>query len=258
MRKFNVRTIGDMYVYDHETDAEREMPGYEIFVVNFLMDNAKEDSIFLDIGGYEGYYTLLLGQKIKTGKIYTFEPYSESYEIIKNNIEIHGLNNVVKLYHAGVSDRTSETILYWRPGAQCVNRTYEFPPGVDNNTFYSERIPTICLDDLGDFVGGDFVGGNEKGKEIKVDLMKIDIEGGEVELFRGGRSFFNRNKDCKIALELHCCSIRNRGINIDKFVNEISDMFDFYNFINEKVDMELVRNCLNTSGGNLHYIIVPK
>jgi FkbM family methyltransferase len=247
MRKVNVSTIGDMYVYDHEIEAEKEIANYEIFVVNFLMNNAKEDSNFMDIGGYEGYYTLLLGKKIKKGTIYTFEPHFASYDIIKKNIEIHGLNNV-KLYHIAMSDKSSNTVLYWRPGAQCVNRIYDFPPGTDNNTFYFEHVSTICLDDLVD----DF------GRELKIDLMKIDIEGGEVELFRGSRKFFNRNKDCKIVLELHCCNIRNRGINLDNFTKDIGDMFDFCDFSMNKLDMKDIRKCLDTSGGNLHYVIVPR
>lgn len=233
---------GDMYMHDHEAGDETGIANHELFIVDFFMKNVKEDSNFMDIGGYEGYYTILLGKKIKKGTIYTFEPCVGSYEIIKKNIEIHGLDNV-RLYHAAVSNKKSNIILDWRPGAQCVSRTYNFPPGVDNNTLYFENVPSVCLDDFDD----------------KIDLIKIDIEGGEVELFQGAKKFFSRNKDCKVVLELHCCNIRNRGdINLDAFVKSIGEMFDFYNFGMTKIDMKEVRECLNTHGGAAHYILIPR
>ena len=243
MIKINVSTIGDMYVHDHEIGSEVGMANYELFVVDFLMKNVKEDSNFMDIGGYEGYFILLMGQKIKKGTIYTFEPCNSSYEIIKKNIEIYSLNNV-KLFHSAVTDKTSpEVLLTWRPGAQCVSRIFEFPPGVDNNTQSYERVPTVCLDDF---------------EETKIDLMKIDIEGGEVELFQGSKKFFSRNRDCKIVLELHCGNIKHRGINVDKFVESVDSMFNFYNFYNIKVDKKELIDCLNTNFGTAHYIFVPK
>lgn len=247
MRKVNISNIGDMYVYDHETGAEVDLVNYEAFVSNYLTENARDDSNFMDIGGYEGYYTLLLGKKIKKGTIYTFEPYIRSYEIIKKNVEMHGFNNV-KLFQRAIGNKKSDIVLYWRPGAQCISRIFEYPPNVDNNTYYIEHISSICLDDLVDNFG----------KEIKIDIMKIDIEGGEVELFQGAKKFFSRNKNCKIVLELHCANIRNRGFNLDNFTNDIGDMFVFYNFNMNMVDIKEIRKCLDTSSGNTHYILLPK
>lgn len=244
MKMVSVNTIGKMYVHDHEGGAEAVIPDHELFVVDFLMKHVKEDSNFMDIGGYCGYFTLLMGQKIKKGVIYTFEPCGVSYEIIKKNIEMHGFNNV-KLFHATISNKKSpNAILYWRPGAQCVSRIFTDIP--DNNAVIPENIPTFTLDD--------FIDDNP----VKIDLIKIDIESSEVELFKGAKRFFSINKDCKIVLELHCANIRNRGFNLDTFIQDIDNMFNFFDFSMNKLDMENVRNCLKTSNGTMHCIIVPK
>lgn len=248
MKKLDIDTIGEMYVHDHEEWAKTVIANHELFIVDFFMKIVKEDSNFMDIGGYEGYYTLLLGSKIKKGTIYTFEPCIGSYEIIKKNVEMHGLNNV-KIYHAAVSNKKSDVLLYWRPGAQCVSRIFDFPVGFDNNAMSFEDVHTVRLDDIID----------DYGKEIKIDLMKIDIEGGEVELFQGAKKFFCENKNCKVVLELHCGNIRSRGdVNMDAFVKSMEDMFDFYDFSMARVDMKKVREGLDTSCGTAHYVLIPR
>lgn len=229
--------IGDMYIHDHEAGSEIIIANHELFIVDFLMKNVKDDSNFMDIGGYEGYYTLLMGKKINKGTIYTFEPCAGSYEIIKKNVDMHSLNNV-KLYHVAIGNKRSNIILYWRPGAQCVSRTFDL--SIDNNFVFSENIPTVCLDDF----------------DEKIDLIKIDIEGAEVELFQGAKKFFSRNKDCKVVLELHCSNIKARSnVILETFVNYLRNRFNLYNFDMIKMD-ENVINKMMTYGG--HLVLLPK
>lgn len=244
-----------MYVHDHEASPDGKFD-HEMSTICFLMKNLKSDSNFMDIGAYQGYFSLIAAQKIKTGTIYTFEPCVSSYEIVKKNVELHNLTNV-KVFNMAICDKVGRANIYWRPYAQCISRIFDIPS--DDNTYYPDNVPTISLDSIVD---------NNTDRESNIincnniDCIKIDIEGAEVELLKGATRFFKRNKQCKIMLELHCSNIRERGdVNIDEFAKTIGDMFDFYNYETDQrimADTEAIRNCLNTSKGFLHYFLVPK
>lgn len=230
--------IGEMFTHDHENAAV--VSDYEMFVVEFLMKNLKSDSNFMDIGAYQGYFSLIASKKIKTGMIYSFEPCISSYEILKRNVELHNLTNV-KTFNMAISDKRSNTKLYWRPGAQCVSRIYDLP--MDNNFNFTEIIPTMSLDN---FSGS-------------IDYIKIDIEGAEVELFLGAKNFFSRNKQCKVVLELHSMYIRARNdVNLDRFLDSLQDIFDFYDFNMNKYSQDEINKLYLPSSGGVHLVLTPK
>lgn len=232
--------IGDMFVHDHEGLAAGVIANHEMTIVNFLMKHLKSDSNFIDIGAYEGYFTLVASKKIKTGSIYSFEPCKGSYEILRRNVELHNLTNV-KTFNMAISDNTSNSKFYWRPGAQCVSRIYDFP--LDNNFNFTEIISTMSLNDF---------------KE-PIDYMKIDIEGAEVELFGGSKDFFNRNKQCKIILELHAMNIKQRyDVNLDKFLDLLQDMFNIYGFGMDKYSQDLIDEFYLPTFGSGHVILMSK
>lgn len=248
--------VKDMYVHDHEASQGGKFD-HEMSTICFLMKNLKSDSNFMDIGAYQGYFSLIAAQKIKTGMIYAFEPCISSCEIVKKNVELHNLTNV-KVFNMIVCDKVGRANIYWRPQAQCISRIFDISG--DDNTYYPDNVPTISLDSLVSDDNTDREGNIINGNNI--DCIKIDIEGAEVELLRGSTRFFKKNKQCKVMLELHCNNIRERGdVNIDTFAKTIEEMFDFYNYETGQrimVDVESIRNCLNVSKGFLHYFLVPK
>ncbi len=245
--------VKEMYVHDHEANQGGKFDT-EMSTICFLMKHLKSDSNFMDIGAYEGYFSLIASHKIKTGMIYTFEPCVSSYEIVKKNVELHNLINV-KVFNMSVCDKVGRANIYWRPQAQCISRIFNIPS--DNNTYYPDNVPTISLDSLVVDDDANNIIGNRS-----IDCMKIDIEGAEVELFNGATKFFKKNNHCKVMLELHCNNIRERGdVNIDVFLKTIGNMFDFYDYEADKritMDIEVIRKCLNLSNGVLHYALIPK
>ncbi len=251
--------IKEMYVHDHEAMLGGTFDN-EMSTMCCLWKTLKSDSNFMDIGAYEGYFSLFASHKIKTGMIYTFEPCIGSYEIVKKNVELHNLTNV-NVFNMAICDKVGSTNIYWRPQAQCISRIFDLPS--DNNPYYSDNIPTITLDSL-------VIDENSKIKNNiignrSIDLIKIDIEGAEVELFNGATKFFKKNNNCIVALELHCNNIRERSergyINIDTFLKTIENMFDLYNYEVHKriiIDTESMRKCIKVSKGILHYYLIPK
>ena len=66
----------------------------------------------IDVGANIGYYTLLFAKLVgKTGKVFAFEPVPENYKILKKNIEVNGLHNVIAV-QMGISNITGTAKLY--------------------------------------------------------------------------------------------------------------------------------------------------
>jgi len=256
LSKPNSFLVKEMYVHDHEANQDGKFDT-EMSTICFLMKHLKSDSNFMDIGAYEGYFSLIASHIIKTGMIYTFEPCISSYDIIKRNVELYNLKNV-NVFNMAICDKVGSTNIYWRPQAQCISRIFDIPS--DNNTYYPDNVPTISLDSL---VSDD--NANIKNNIIgnrSIDCMKIDIEGAEVELFNGATKFFKKNNYCKVMLEIHCNNIRERkDVNIEAFLKTIENMFDFYDYEADKrniMDTEAIRKCMNVSKGTIHYALIPK
>lgn len=238
--------IGEMFTHDHENNAAVVF-NHEIFVVEFLMKNLESDSNFIDIGAYQGNFTLIASKKIKTGMIYSFEPCISSYEILRKNVELHNLTNV-KTFNMVVCDKTGNTNIYWRPGAQCVSRIFDI--STDNNEYFHNNVLSTSLDDVHNLF---------KDKTAAIDCIKVDIEGAEVELFRGAKKFFDRNTQCKVILELHPSNIRQRNdSNLGKFLDSLRDMFDFHNFDMKKMDKHMIGNLYITPISDVNIVLVPK
>jgi FkbM family methyltransferase len=71
---------------------------------------AKEDTI-VDIGAHIGTFSLLAASRVPEGKVYSFEPSKETYEILVCNKEINSLNNL-KVFKVAISDRVGSVELF--------------------------------------------------------------------------------------------------------------------------------------------------
>jgi len=228
--------LTEMFVHDWEADAATTIGNHEMFNVEFLHRELKPDSNFADVGGYEGYFSLVASTIIKTGNIYTFEPVRNSYDIIKANVALHKIPNI-QVFNAAVSNRTGTVEIIWREGAQCASHIFERP--YDNNEQQRTTVPVFTLDSLLDTTF--------QGRTI--DVMKVDIEGAEVELFRGGKEFFKRNPGCRVMLELHCVYIRPRAdVSLNDFMDHLWS--DFRIFSASMIPMEAGEfNAIRSTGG---------
>ena len=140
----------------------------------------KKDSIVIECGCHIGSHTIKMASLCE--KIYGFEPMPATYNILKKNIELNGINNAI-IYEKGVSDNKGTTTVNWiadEDTGQC---------GLDNNpmgkpqwikaTDETINVELITIDSL---------------NLDKLDFMKIDVEGYEPLVIKGG---INTIKKCK-------------------------------------------------------------
>lgn len=79
---------------------EYERPGFEI----------KNNDTVIDIGAHIGLFALFSSQFCKSGKIYCFEPVRENFDMLKMNLELNNITNVVATNAAVSTDNGIVTI----------------------------------------------------------------------------------------------------------------------------------------------------
>lgn len=158
----------------------------EIFLNDFYEKNTYKNllrfltpsSIIFDVGANVGAFTLLFGKICSKGHVYAFEPNPFCVSILKNHIDLNGLQNISVL-DMGLSDRQESATLKYSMDSLSVGSVYRILDKFD----LSSEIDLITLDQ--------FVKDN---KINKIDLIKVDVEGGELRFLSGARESINHFK----------------------------------------------------------------
>ncbi len=148
-------------------------PGFEI----------KKDDTVIDIGGHIGTFSMFAASRAKNGKIFSFEPFPESYEILKENIALNKITNVETM-NVGIAKEKGIQRIYIDEKGSCCNSMYvKKEKSID--------IPCITLQDI-----------FNNYKIERCDFLKIDCEGGEYDIIlTTPDEIFKRIE--KISLEYH-------------------------------------------------------
>lgn len=122
-----------------------------------------EDGIVLDIGANIGNHSIYFAKECHAKKIISFEPVLETFNILKKNIEINLLDNVISPYNWGIGEKISRAV---------VNEYSLTNIGATRLTEMSEGdIEIFSIDDI------DF--------EDNIVLIKLDVEGDEEKVIKG-------------------------------------------------------------------------
>lgn len=85
--------------------------------VEFIIDQIKSGMTFFDVGSNIGLFSLAVASKYKDIKIYAFESDQETFNILKDNIQLNQLNNIIPVkialadYNREVSATTIDNFL---------------------------------------------------------------------------------------------------------------------------------------------------
>ncbi len=193
----------------------------------------------LDIGANIGYHTLTISKATNgNAKIFSFEPFSKNFLVLKRNIRINNLKNV-QIYKLAIGDKKKRTSLK-------VFEDYAYNSFLDTKRkkyLYSERVEMDTIDN--------FVLSNNL---HKVDFIKIDVEGYEFNVLKGAKRTLERFKP-KIICEIYQQNLESLNIRAKDVVNYVVsfgynvftfakgeivplsnklDNYDYYNFYFEK------------------------
>jgi FkbM family methyltransferase len=151
--------------------------GFELKEVEYILPLIKPGSTILDIGANFGFYSIIFAKRCKDAKIHCFEPVSETFEHLVNNIYHNSASKSIVYNNCGVGERNGT-----------MNITTDLYAGnylVENGSNYinSETVPIVSIDSYIE----------EKNIE-KIDFIKCDIEGAELFMLKGSLSTINRDK----------------------------------------------------------------
>ncbi|MCK9903125.1 FkbM family methyltransferase [Frankia sp. Cpl3] len=196
-RPLTISLRGDIRLrcYPHRTSASAvlycRLP--EWHEMRFLLDHLHPGDTFVDVGANVGVYTLLAAS-IPGVRCIAFEPSTETWTRLVENVELNGLVDV-DVRHAAVGAECGETAV--TIGQDTINRVLDADggagvdgvsdrvSGVTPRVEGSERVPLTTLDDALNGVD-------------RVALVKIDVEGMEPAVLRGAREVIRRHSPAMI------------------------------------------------------------
>ena len=146
----------------------------------------KDSDTVIDIGAHIGFFTVRAARKANRGRVYSFEPAPQNFEMLQKNVSHNGLKNVT-LINGAMSDRKEEKEFILYPESTGAH-SFLYGPTDQKNII---RVRTESLD------------GFFKTHALRsVDFLKMDCEGAEYEILFNTTSKILQNVK-KIAMEYH-------------------------------------------------------
>ena len=190
-----------------------------------------DDFVFFDVGAAEGCFSCTVIKNFKNPTVYAFEP-----DLPRFNVMVENVKEYLKLYSDKNNEKCSiqinQKLITREIGTKKLRHFLDKKTGGSagsSSTIIFDRPNRSYVDCNYETLNLDFY----VGKLEKVDAIKIDVEGGELEVLRGSKRFFDLyNPLCFI--ELHG-SKQNGSVTIKK-VKDIFSTFEHkykFTFIEE-------------------------
>jgi FkbM family methyltransferase len=145
------------------------------FVLHFL----KKDDLFVDVGANVGCFTLL-ASGIKKAYTIAIEPIPKTFQQLRNNLRINGLDEKIDALNIGLSDK---------------NGTLHFTHNVSQNNHVANKNDTDTIE-----IGVKTL--DEILKDKNPILLKIDVEGFEKAVIDGASQTLEKESLQAIIIEL--------------------------------------------------------
>lgn len=219
---------------DNSNDDFKTMTFHENDIIEHYFTPRKGD-IVIDIGAHIGLYTIIASKRVGMhGKVVAIEADPKNSEVLKRNIHLNNLTNVIALNYAAYSEEKKMKL--YLPASKLSHSIY--------NTLMSDRAHGVrqfvevnanTLDFLLQSIGI---------KHEEVNWIKIDVEGAEYEVLRGSKDILSKSRDVSLLIEVH---------NLSETSNLYKPIREFLSLYNFKIDFEKVY-----SSGERHIIARKK
>jgi len=129
-----------------------------------------EKGVFVDVGAHIGKYTIMVARKLKDGKVIAIEADTNNFKILKKNLVLNNLENVIAL-NVAASNKRGYINFYHIEGPATAMHSIIKPGRIKCKEI---QVRTERLEDILQKLG------------IKqIDLLKIDVEGAERLVLEG-------------------------------------------------------------------------
>ncbi|MBE9502204.1 MAG: FkbM family methyltransferase [Chloroflexi bacterium] len=181
---------------------------HEAAEVRFLESVVEQGMNAIDVGASIGITTVVIAKKIgERGKLYSFEPFAEYFNILQKNLSSNKLENV-KALQLAMSNQVGKTDFY----EDGLSTSMVSKEGVRKFMVSTTTIDRYL---------------NEE-KVERIDLINMDCEGSELLVLKGAEETLRRNK-VKIFCEIHHDFLRHLGQSVQDIVEYLEKLeFEVY------------------------------
>jgi FkbM family methyltransferase len=176
---------------------------FEPTVINTVKRLVKENTLFIDVGAYVGFYTIFCAKH--GAKVIALEPDPRSYKILLYNVRLAKVSQKVFALNTAAGDKCGHALLRLSSNPSESSMTSYLKPEL---VIRKIRCRCVTLDDLINEFGWD-----------KVDLIKIDVEGAGFKVIRGALNSIAKHKP-KIILETHKIPSKENELAAVKFLKK--------------------------------------
>ena len=141
-----------------------------------------DNDIIIDVGAHIGLFSLFASQFCKNGKIFSYEPISENFNLLKSNIILNDCKNIFP-FQFGVSEKSSKIKIFLNDD--------QSGHSIMSNSGSSRMVDSILLKEVFDL------------NKIPIcNLLKLDCEGAEYEIINSLPEVYLEKIE-KIVIEYH-------------------------------------------------------
>lgn len=205
------------------------LPGHESHIVGRF--TPKEGDTVIDIGAHIGRYTITSSKQVgNTGRVVAIEADPENFELLKRNIALNKLTNVLTLNYAVFSTRTRMKL-------------YEQSASAKYNSIMLTRARTMNYVEVNADTLDSIL---EQNTINQVNWIKIDVEGAEFEVLKGSTKTLSSN-DISLLVEIHNIDDPSHYDNILNFLKYHNYEITFENRYGSGESHVIFRNNNNAS-----------
>lgn len=182
---------------------------WEPNLTNYVKRRLRHGDVFVDVGAYFGYYSLLASKLVgRSGRVVAIEAFPRNFALLTRNLECNGVDNV-RAVNVAASDREGSMQLYTPENRNtgCASKSKVWADRY-NLTSVCE-VPARPLSAL------------LQREEIRAArLIKIDVEGGEWDVISGiGEMLPSCRHDIEFAIEVTPLCLEARGKSFGDLLN---------------------------------------
>lgn len=167
----------------------------------------------LDIGADVGYYSRLFSELVgPEGKVWAFEPYPDSYNLLKKNTQLPKYRNVIPIKKA-IAD-SSGKVKFFAASRPAKHSFYDVSKA--KSDFSLKNNLTVESTTVDDFLLAE--------GSPQINFIKMDIEGAEPKALAGMRNAVSRSKNLAMIVELNLKALQLAGKNPSLFLNQLENM----------------------------------
>lgn len=201
----------------------------------------------IDIGANIGLYSILADKAIiPGGRVWAFEPSSESHARLLRNLSLNSVTSVTPLKVALADADGGNLVLKREPGFRDGDRYLATGAGALYDSDQTsdpgdiETVPVATLDHYFD---------SHTEAPPRFDFLKMDIEGGEYNVFRGAKKLLNSNPGMLLMFECTMQGCQRAGHTQDDVFGFLRNLgFELYGWHRSGRRWESSRQLLLTAG----------